>query len=42
MGAFVGRTAQQGGRGVMVNYRYENGAKHLPSEADGVKLRPKQ
>ena len=42
MGAFVGRTALQGGRGVMVNYRYEDGAKHLPSEADGVKLRPKQ
>ena len=42
MGAFVGRTAQQGGRGVMVNYRYEDGAKHLPSEADAVKLRPKQ
>jgi branched-chain amino acid transport system substrate-binding protein len=42
MGAFVGRTALQSGRGVMVNYRYEDGAKHLPSEAEGVKLRPKQ
>ena len=42
LGAFVGRTALQSGRGVMVNYRYEDGAKHLPSEAEGVKLRPKQ
>jgi branched-chain amino acid transport system substrate-binding protein len=42
MGAFVGRTALQSGRGVMTNYRYEDGAKHLPSEAEGMKLRPKQ
>lgn len=41
MGAFVGRTALQSGRGVMVNYRFEDGAKYLPSEADALKLRPK-
>ena len=42
MGAFVGRTKLEGGRGVMVNYRFEDGAKHLPKEADAVKLRPAQ
>ncbi len=42
MGAFVGRTALQSGRGVMVNYRFEDGAKYLPSEAEALKLRPKQ
>ena len=42
MGAFVGRTKLEGGRGVMVNYRFEEGSKHLPKEADAVKLRPAQ
>jgi branched-chain amino acid transport system substrate-binding protein len=40
MGSFVGRTKNEGGKGVMVNYRYLDGAKFLPP-ADVVKtLRP--
>ena len=31
MGAFVGRTKNDGGKGVMVDYRYLDGAKVLPS-----------
>jgi branched-chain amino acid transport system substrate-binding protein len=33
MGAFVGRTAIKEGKGVMVDWRYEPGDKHLPSDA---------
>ncbi len=40
MGGFVGRTKNEGGKGVMVDFRYIDGAKVLPS-ADVVKtLRP--
>jgi branched-chain amino acid transport system substrate-binding protein len=36
MGAFVGRTKNEGGKGVMVDYKYLDGAKFLPSN-DKVK-----
>ena len=40
MGAYVGRTKNQGGKGVMVDYRYVDGAKMQPSDAEVKKLRP--
>lgn len=39
MGAFVGRTKNEGGKGVMVDYRYLDGAKFLPGDAEVKKLR---
>ena len=39
MGAFVGTTRNVGGKGVMVDYRYLDGAKFLPSDAAVRKLR---
>lgn len=40
MGAYVGRTAQRDGRGVMVDFRYANGADYLPDDETVKKLRP--
>jgi branched-chain amino acid transport system substrate-binding protein len=40
MGAFVGRTKNQGGKGVMTDFRYMDGAQFLPSAAEVKKLRP--
>ncbi len=40
MGAFVGRTKNDGGKGVMVNYRYIDGARVQPSDAEVKQLRP--
>ena len=40
MGAYVGRTAVKDGRGVMVDWRYEPGDKHLPPDDVVRKLRP--
>lgn len=40
MGAFVGRTRNEGGKGVMVDYRYLDGAKYLPGADEVKKLRP--
>ncbi|MEW5889771.1 MAG: ABC transporter substrate-binding protein [Pseudomonadota bacterium] len=40
MGAYVGRTKNEDGKGVMVNYRYLDGAKFLPAAAEVKKLRP--
>ena len=40
MGSFVGRTKNESGKGVMVDYRYLDGAKYLPSAAEVKKLRP--
>ncbi|MEY4363341.1 MAG: hypothetical protein RLZZ24_693 [Pseudomonadota bacterium] len=40
MGAFVGRLKQEGGKGVMVNARYMDGARYLPSADEVKKLRP--
>jgi len=39
MGAFVGKTKNQGGKGVMVDYVYLDGAKFLPSNEQVKKLR---
>jgi branched-chain amino acid transport system substrate-binding protein len=39
MGSYVGRTKNEGGKGVMVNYRYLDGAKFLPSGEEVKKLR---
>ena len=39
MGAFVGKTKNQGGKGVMVDYVYLDGAKYLPGDAEVKKLR---
>ena len=40
LGAFVGRTKNEGGKGVMVDYRYLDGANFLPNAAEVRKLRP--
>ncbi|MDH5538482.1 MAG: ABC transporter substrate-binding protein [Rhizobacter sp.] len=40
MGAFVGRTKNEGGKGTMVDYSYLDGAKYLPSAEAAKKLRP--
>ena len=39
MGAFVGTTRNDGGKGVMVDYRYLDGARFLPSDEQVRKLR---
>jgi branched-chain amino acid transport system substrate-binding protein len=39
MGAYVGRTKNDGGKGVMVDYRYIDGAKVQPSAAEVKKMR---
>ncbi|HEV2609207.1 MAG TPA: ABC transporter substrate-binding protein [Noviherbaspirillum sp.] len=40
MGGYVGRTKNENGKGVMVDYRYLDGAKYLPPDAEVAKLRP--
>ena len=40
MGAYVGRTKNDNGKGVMVDYRYMDGAKFQPSDAEVKKIRP--
>ena len=40
MGAFLGRTRNDNGKGVMVDYRYLDGASYQPSDAEVKKLRP--
>lgn len=40
LGAFVGRTALKDGKGVMVDWRYADGAKYLPSDEVVKTLRP--
>lgn len=40
LGTYVGRTAMRGGRGVMVDWRYVDGADALPSDDEVRKLRP--
>ena len=39
MGGYVGRTKNEGGKGVMVSYRYIDGAKVQPSNDEVRKLR---
>ncbi len=40
MGAYVGKTAQQNGKGVMVDFTYQDGGKFQPSDEEVKKLRP--
>jgi branched-chain amino acid transport system substrate-binding protein len=40
LGAFVGKTALKDGKGTMVDWRYADGAKYLPSDDEVRKLRP--
>ena len=40
MGAFVGKTSLKDGKGVMVDWRYADGAKYLPPDDEVKKLRP--
>ncbi len=40
MGAFVGKTRLENGRGVMVDFRYMDGAKFQPSDVQVRQLRP--
>ncbi len=40
MGSFVGRTSNEGGKGVMIDFRYLDGAAYLPSDAEVRALRP--
>ena len=40
MGAYVGRTALRDGKGVMVDWRYADGANHLPSDEAVKAMRP--
>ena len=40
MGGFVGKLKNDNGKGVMVDYRYLDGAKFQPSDAEVRKLRP--
>ena len=42
MGAFVGKTKNQGGKGTMVDYVYNDGAKYMPSAEEVKKLRPQE
>jgi branched-chain amino acid transport system substrate-binding protein len=39
MGAYVGKTAVEDGKGVMVDFEYKDGADFLPSEEEAKKLR---
>lgn len=40
MGVYIGRTKNDNGKGVMVDFRYLDGAKFQPSDAEVKKLRP--
>jgi branched-chain amino acid transport system substrate-binding protein len=40
LGAYVGRTGVKDGKGVMTSWRYADGAKFLPTDAEVRKLRP--
>ena len=40
MGAYVGKTGLYGGKGVMVNFKYMDGAKFQPSDEEVKKMRP--
>lgn len=40
MGAYVGKTAVRDGKGIMVDFHYDDGKNYLPSDAEIAKLRP--
>ena len=39
-GAWIGKLAKKDGKGMMVNWKFMDGAAYLPSEVDAVKMRP--
>src|SRR6201988_686875 len=41
LGAFIGKTAQKDGKGIMVDTVYRKGSDYLPSDAEVSKMRPK-
>jgi branched-chain amino acid transport system substrate-binding protein len=41
LGAFVGKTAQKDGKGIMIDAAYRKGSDYQPSDAEVEKLRPK-
>ncbi|WP_395677961.1 ABC transporter substrate-binding protein [Inquilinus sp.] len=40
LGAFVGKTTVEDGKGVMTDFQYRDGAQYLPTDAEVAKLRP--
>ena len=40
LGAFVGKTTVEDGKGVMTGFEYRDGANYLPGDAEVAKLRP--
>lgn len=40
LGAFVGKTTVEDGKGVMTDFQYRDGANYLPGDAEVAKLRP--
>jgi branched-chain amino acid transport system substrate-binding protein len=40
MGAYVGKLDVRGGKGTMVDWRYADGAKFLPPDAEVARRRP--
>jgi branched-chain amino acid transport system substrate-binding protein len=42
MGAWVGYTSLRNGKGIMIDWQYENGKDYLPSDAEVMKLRPQE
>ena len=42
LGAFIGKTSQKDGKGIMVDTSYRKGSDYLPSDAEVEKLRPKE
>ncbi len=40
LGCFVGKTAIKNGKGTMVDWKYDDGAKYLPPDSDVAKMRP--
>jgi branched-chain amino acid transport system substrate-binding protein len=40
LGAFVGKTTVEDGKGVMTEFQYRDGAQYLPTDAEVAKLRP--
>ncbi|OWJ68106.1 ABC transporter substrate-binding protein [Inquilinus limosus] len=40
LGAFVGKTTVEDGKGVMTGFEYRDGAQYLPTDAEVAKLRP--
>lgn len=40
LGAFVGKTTVEDGKGVMTEFHYRDGAQYLPGDAEVAKLRP--